>query len=98
MLADTANAKLQAMNFAPANLNPERDLPKGFLDFLLPLHKRFTPWQQTLIAKRAKVLQASHRGEPPNYLPAFGGNYLRLANRSAGMVRGSAQSNDWACR
>ncbi|MGC2822265.1 MAG: hypothetical protein WA198_21410 [Candidatus Sulfotelmatobacter sp.] len=69
MLADTANAKLQAMNFAPANLNPERDLPKGFLDFLLPLHKRFTPWQQTLIAKRAKVLQASHRGEPPNYLP-----------------------------
>ncbi|MFZ0537330.1 MAG: hypothetical protein WAM47_10725, partial [Candidatus Sulfotelmatobacter sp.] len=70
MLADTANAKLQAMNFAPANLNPEKDLPKGFLDFLLPLHERFTPWQQTLIAKRAKVLQASHGGEPPNYLPA----------------------------
>jgi malate synthase len=70
MLADTATAKSQAMNFAPANLNPEKDLPKGFLDFLLPLHKRFTPWQQTLIAKRAKVLQASHRGEPPNYLPA----------------------------
>ncbi|MFY9951146.1 MAG: hypothetical protein WAK27_20770 [Candidatus Sulfotelmatobacter sp.] len=70
MLADTANAKLQAMNFAPANLNPEKDLPKGFLDFLLPLHERFTPWQQTLIAKRAKVLQASRGGEPPNYLPA----------------------------
>ena len=70
MLADTANAKSQAMNFAPANLNPEKDLPKGFLDFLLPLHKQFTPWQQTLIAKRAKVLQASHRGKPPNYLPA----------------------------
>ena len=94
MLADTATAKSQAMNFAPANLNPEKDLPKGFLDFLLPLHKRFTPWQQTLIAKRAKVLQASHRGEPPNYLAGLGGHYLRLANRNAGLVCRSAQSND----
>jgi len=60
----------QGMNFAPADLNPEKDLPKGFLDFLLPLHKQFTPWQNRLIAKRAEVLQASHRGHPPDYLPA----------------------------
>jgi len=60
----------QGMNAAPADLNPEKDLPKGFLEFLLPLHKQFTPWQQKLVAKRAQVLQASHRGQPPDYLPA----------------------------
>jgi hypothetical protein len=60
----------QGMNYAPADLNPETALPKGFLEFLLPLHKQFTPWQQKLIAKRAEVLQASHRGHPPDYLPA----------------------------
>jgi malate synthase len=70
MPTDTANLKSQGMNYAPANLNPEKDLPKGFLDFLLPLHQRFTPWQQKLIGKRAEVLQASHRGKPPAYLPA----------------------------
>ena len=57
------------MNYAPADLNPETDLPKGFLEFLLPLHKQFTPRQQKLIAKRAEVLQLSHRGQAPNYLP-----------------------------
>jgi malate synthase len=60
----------QYMNFAPKNLNPHKDLPEGFFDFLLPLHKQFTPWQQKIIAKRAEVLQTSHRGHPPNYLPA----------------------------
>jgi malate synthase len=69
MLADTAKPKAQGMNFAPADLNPEKDLPKGFLEFLLPLHKQFTPWQQELIAKRADVLRASHGGKPPDYLP-----------------------------
>jgi malate synthase len=58
------------MNYAPADLNPEKDLPKGFFDFLLPLHKQFTPWQKKIIARRADVLQASHGGNPPNYLPA----------------------------
>ena len=51
----------QGMNYAPADLNPEKDLPKGFLDFLLPLHKQFTPWQKRLIAKRAEVLQACYK-------------------------------------
>src|ERR1022692_4071961 len=60
----------QGMNAAPADLNPEKDLPRGFLEFLLPLHKQFTPWQQKLIAKRRIVLQASHRGQAPDYLPA----------------------------
>jgi malate synthase len=60
----------RAMNYAPADLNPQKDLPKGFFDFLLPLHKQFTPWQQKLVAKRAEVLQRSHGGQPPNYLPS----------------------------
>ena len=58
------------MNYAPADLNPKKDLPEGFFDFLLPLHKRFTPWQQKLVARRTDVLQLSHRGHPPNYLAA----------------------------
>jgi malate synthase len=62
-------AVAQPMNFAPADLNPEEDFPEGFLDFLLPLHKQFTPRQQKLVAKRAEVLAGSHRGDPPNYLP-----------------------------
>jgi malate synthase len=70
MRADTASLNQQGMNYAPANLNPEKDLPTGFLEFLLPLHKQFTPWQQELIAKRAGVLQASHRGQAPDYLPS----------------------------
>src|SRR5579872_4819530 len=56
----------QSMNHAPAGLNPEKDFPKGFLDFLVPLHKQFTPRQRELVAKRAQVLEASHRGQPPN--------------------------------
>ena len=70
MRADTASLNKPGMNYAPANLNPEKDLPTGFLEFLLPLHQQFSPWQQELIAKRAEVLQASHRGQAPDYLPS----------------------------
>src|SRR5580658_4648788 len=58
------------MNYAPKDLNPEKDLPKGFLDYLLPLHKEFTPRQQKLAKKRGEVLEKSHGGKPPDYLPA----------------------------
>jgi malate synthase len=51
-------------------MNPRTDLPAGFYDFVLPLHKKFTPWQQRLVAQRADALELSHRGTPPNYLPA----------------------------
>jgi malate synthase len=57
------------MNTAPADFNPARDLPAGFLDFLLPLHSEFTPRQQALVAKREAVLAASHAGRLPDYLP-----------------------------
>jgi len=69
MAMQTANSTSQYMNYAPAGMNPERDLPKGFMDFLAPLHKQFTPWQQKSIAKRREVLQQSHGGQHPNYLP-----------------------------
>jgi malate synthase len=46
-----------------------RDLPPGFLEFLLPLHRRFTPRQQELIEKRYQVLAESHAGRRPRHLP-----------------------------
>jgi len=58
------------MNYAPSNMNPRTDLPAGFYDFVLPLHMKFTPWQQRLVAQRSDALELSHRGNPPNYLPA----------------------------
>jgi malate synthase len=70
MALHTKNLTSQYMNYAPADLNPHQDLPQGFFDFLVPLHKQFTPWQQKVVARRAEVLRLSHRGQPPNYLPA----------------------------
>src|SRR6516225_69486 len=72
MASHTKDTTSQYMNSAPADFNARKDLPPGFMDFLLPLHERFTPLQQKLVAKRAEVLQSSHRGIPPNYLPASG--------------------------
>jgi hypothetical protein len=72
----------QYMNYAPPNLTPEKDLPKGFIDFLLPLHKQFTPRQQKLVAKRAQVLEASHR--PATKLSArLRSHHDQLANRDS---------------
>ena len=56
------------VNQAPSSLDPQRDLPRGFYDFFLPLHKTFSPRQQALTAKRERVLEAAHRGQLPNYL------------------------------
>jgi malate synthase len=70
MAISSETSSSQYLNYAPANLNPQKDLPPGFSDYLVPLHQEFTPRQQKLIAKRAEVLQASHRGKAPNYLPA----------------------------
>lgn len=57
------------LNTAPAGFDPQRELPRGFLEFLAPLHKRFTPWQQELVARRKQVLEAAHSGSLPNHLP-----------------------------
>ena len=60
---------VRRFNTAPPDFLPESDLPKGFMDFLLPLHRELTPRQQALIGKRAEVLTTAHQGRKPNYLP-----------------------------
>lgn len=56
-------------NTAPPEFCAESDLPRGFIDFLLPLHRELSPRQQDFIERRAEVLAASHHGQKPNYLP-----------------------------
>jgi malate synthase len=66
------------INTTPAGFDPRRDLPAGLFDFLLPLHRAFTPRQQALAAARAEVLRRAHKGELPTYLPpseATGGDW-----------------------
>jgi len=53
---------IQLMNTAPAGFDPARDLPEGFLDFLVPLDRVFTPSQRKLVQKRAAALAAAHQG------------------------------------
>ncbi len=57
-------------NNAPGSFRPETDLPAGFMEVLLPLHRELTPRQQSFIAKRAEVLAASQHGRKPDYLPS----------------------------
>src|SRR5881392_2484162 len=56
------------VNQAPSDLDPSRDLPRGFYDFLAPLHRAFTPRQQELAARRRQVLEAARGGKLPDYL------------------------------
>src|SRR5437879_4026623 len=58
------------MNCAPRNFNPALELPKGFMDFLTPLHKAFTPRQRALVAERAVALAEAHEGRLPDYRAA----------------------------
>jgi len=55
------------LNRPPAGFVAERDLGAEFLEFLAPLHRRFAPWQQTLLAERKRVLAGSHHGEKPTH-------------------------------
>src|ERR1019366_9075984 len=57
------------LNTPPAGFNPRKDLLPGLFEFLEPLHKRFTPRQQELVAKRERALAASLAGNKPNHLP-----------------------------
>ena len=57
------------INSTPPGFDPATDLPKGFLDFLLPLHREFTPRQQALAARRLEVLANAHKGVLPGHLP-----------------------------
>jgi malate synthase len=53
------------MSSAPKDFDSSRDLPAGFTEFFLPLHRRFTPRQQELAQKRVEGLQRSLEGEKP---------------------------------
>ena len=57
------------MNSAPPGFQPERDLPAGFWQLYLPLHRAFTPRQQSLVQKRREALAAAHQGRLPSHLP-----------------------------
>jgi len=57
------------MNTAPADFNAATDLPAGFMDFLLPLHRALTPRRQELIERRAECLAAAHHGQKPDHPP-----------------------------
>jgi len=57
------------INSAPAAFDPRRQLPGGFYEFLLPLHRKFTPRQQAFVERRAQALAAAHRGRLPQFLP-----------------------------
>jgi malate synthase len=64
-----AGTYVRRFNTAPPDFDPERDLPKGLMEFLLALHRELTPRQQAFIKTRAEVLMASQDGRQPDYLP-----------------------------
>ena len=57
------------VNAAPADFDPERHLPEGFLEFLAPLHAALTLRQRALLARRENTLAEAHAGKVPSYLP-----------------------------
>jgi malate synthase len=63
------------INRPPATFDPEHDLPQGFLEFLTPLHRRFAPWQQSLLEERKRVLAESLQGAKPTH--RFPGDAVR---------------------
>jgi malate synthase len=63
--APETNELVNPVSSAPTNFDASRDLPEGFMEFLLPLHRAFTPRQQELAYKRIEVLQRSLEGDKP---------------------------------
>jgi malate synthase len=61
------------INQAPPGLDPKADLPRGFYDFVLPLHKQFSARQRQLATARVRVLDQAHSGQLPDYLPVSEG-------------------------
>ena len=61
--------RIVAVNSAPEGFDATRDLPKGFLEFLMPLHAALTLRQRALLARQDYALAQSHAGKLPDYLP-----------------------------
>jgi malate synthase len=61
--------RIVPVNSGPADFDPARDLPAGFLEFLAPLHAALTLRQRALNARRDFALAEAHAGKIPDYLP-----------------------------
>src|SRR5437899_411218 len=61
--------RIVPVNSASVDFDAARDLPKGFLDFLAPLHAALTMRQRALIARRDFALAEARAGKVPDYLP-----------------------------
>src|SRR2546430_252011 len=51
------------LNQPSSGFSRERDLSAEFIEFFAPLHRRFSPWQESLIAERKRALAACLDGE-----------------------------------
>src|SRR6202521_3037388 len=60
-------ALINPVSSTPPGFDAARHLPAGFMEFLLPLHRRVTPRQQELARKRLEVLQRSLEGDKPKH-------------------------------
>jgi malate synthase len=67
--ANPLSGRIVPVNSAPADFDAERDLPKGFLEFLTPLHAALTLRQRSLVMRREVALGQSHVGKLPGFLP-----------------------------
>ena len=56
------------VNSTPADFDAIRDLPKDFIEFLVPLHAALAPRQRTLIGRRDCALAEAHAHKRPDYL------------------------------
>ena len=61
--------RIVPINSAPADFDAIRDLPKGFIEFIVPLHAALTSRQRALIARREYALAEAQAGKLPDYLP-----------------------------
>jgi malate synthase len=61
--------RLVPVNSPPSGFDAARDLPRGFMEFLAPLHSALTLRQRTLVARRESTLTDAHAGKLPSYLP-----------------------------
>jgi malate synthase len=63
------NKRFVPVNSAPEDLDPLRDLPEGFVEFLQPLYRALTARQKQLLAQREFALRGAQTGKLPAYLP-----------------------------
>ncbi len=57
------------INRPPADFRADRDLPRGFLEFYVPLHVELAARREALVARREEALRAAHAGRLPDHLP-----------------------------